>query len=181
MRTLSRKPSNQRRLLHSFSWHRRIKQLSAPLARNLRQRFGVRSLVVRKGDTVKVVSGGHKGKSGKVARLGVKRGLIYIEGITESTAKGKAKMVGIHVSNVTVTKLDLSDKYRRSALERRGVSQQVIQQELKSQEEEPKEEEKKQEESITPAAQESTAKQEESVTQPKEQSESETEKVKENG
>lgn len=181
MKIISKKPSNQRRLLYPMEWHRMTKQLSAPLAKSLRQRFGVRSLVVRKGDTVKVVSGGHKGKSGKVARVGVKRGLIYIEGITESTAKGKAKMVGIHVSNVTVTKLDLADKYRRSILERRGVSQQVIQQELKSQQEEIKEEKK--EEPAASATLETPEKKEESVVQPQEQVESktETEEVKTDG
>ncbi|PSN86776.1 50S ribosomal protein L24 [Candidatus Marsarchaeota G2 archaeon ECH_B_SAG-F08] len=127
---LSAKPSKQRKALYNLPWHKAIKLMSAPLSKELRQRFSVKSIPVRVNDSVKIVSGGYKGRSGKVVRVDVKRRLVFIEGITEMSQKGKTKLVGIHVSNIMITKLDLSDKYRRQILERKGVSAEIIQKEI---------------------------------------------------
>jgi large subunit ribosomal protein L24 len=119
----------QRKILFTSPWHRRIKLLSAPLSKDLRVRLNIKSIPVRVNDSVKVVAGGFKGKSGKVVRVETKRGLVYIEGITGKAQKGKTKLVGIHVSNLIITKLDLSDKRRKMILQRKGVSAELLEKE----------------------------------------------------
>lgn len=119
----------QRKTMFNLPWHRAIKLMSAPLSKNLRARLNVKSMPVRVNDTVRVVSGGFKGRSGKVAKVDVKRRLVYVEGITGKAQKGKTKLVGIHVSNLMITKLDLSDKYRKLVLQRKGVSAELLEKE----------------------------------------------------
>lgn len=120
----------QRKRMFNLPWHRAIKLMSAPLSKELRARLNIKSIPVRVNDTVKVVSGGFKGRSGKVVRVDVKRRLVYIEGITGKAQKGKTKLVGIHVANLMITKLDLSDKYRKLILQRKGVSAEAIEKEI---------------------------------------------------
>lgn len=119
----------QRKRLFNLPWHRAIKLMSAPLSKDLRSRLKIKSIPVRVNDTVRVVSGGFKGRSGKVARVDVKRRLVYIEGITGKAQRGRTKLVGIHVSNLMITKLDLSDKYRKLILQRKGVSAEILEKE----------------------------------------------------
>jgi large subunit ribosomal protein L24 len=131
--TTSTKSTKQRKKFYNSPWHKAIKLMSAPLSKDLRTRFKIRAIPVRTNDSVKIVSGGFKGRSGKVARVNVKRRLVFVEGITGKAQKGKTKMVGIHVSNLTLTKLDLSDKYRRRILERKGVSSELVEREFEEQ------------------------------------------------
>lgn len=69
---------------------------------------------VRKGDTVKVISGKDKGKSGTVERVMPKRNLIVVEGVAiakrhmKSTGRGQSgriveRPMPINASNVAVT------------------------------------------------------------------------------
>ncbi|MEM3857298.1 MAG: 50S ribosomal protein L24 [Thermoprotei archaeon] len=134
--SVSAKPSKQRKRLLNAPWHRAIKMMATPLSKELRTKFGVRSLPVRVGDTVKVFGGGYKKRSGKVSRVDTKKMLVFIEGITGKAQKGRTKMVGIHVSNLTITKLDLSDKRRRAILERKGAAAESVEKEFEAQEEE---------------------------------------------
>lgn len=120
----------QRKRMFNMPWHHAIKFMSVPLSKELRARLNIKSIPVRVNDTVRVVSGGSKGRSGKVARVDVKRRLVYIEGITGKAQKGKTKLVGIHVANLMITKLDLSDKYRKLILQRKGVSAEVLEKEI---------------------------------------------------
>ncbi|MEM2530312.1 MAG: 50S ribosomal protein L24, partial [Candidatus Bathyarchaeia archaeon] len=55
MRVSSRKPRAQRKAMANAPHHRRRKFLSAPLSDELRAKYGLRNLPVRKGDTVTVV------------------------------------------------------------------------------------------------------------------------------
>ncbi len=119
----------QRKRLYNASWSSAIKLMSVPLSKDLKARLKIKSIPVRANDTVKIVSGGFKGRSGKVARTDVKRRLVYVEGITGKAQKGKTKLVGIHVSNLLLTRLDLSDKYRKLILQRKGVSPELLEKE----------------------------------------------------
>ncbi|MEM0121309.1 MAG: 50S ribosomal protein L24 [Thermoprotei archaeon] len=127
--SLSSNRYKQRRNLYNTRWNSRVKLMGAPLAKDLRSRLNLKSIPVRVNDTVKVVTGGFKGRSGKVARVNLKKRLVYIEGVTGKAQKGKTKLVGIHVSNLLITKLDLSDKYRKSILQRKGVSPELLERE----------------------------------------------------
>jgi len=160
MSVVSSNRYKQRKKMFNLPWNLAIKLMSAPLSKELQARLNIKSIPVRVNDTVKIVSGGFKGRSGKVTRIDVKRRLVFVEGITGKAQKGKTKLVGIHVANLMITKLDLSDKYRKLILQRKGVSAELLEKEpeIGGEESRPTEE-------STPAEQPS---QEESKTKSKE-------------
>jgi len=93
--------------------------MSAHLSDELLKEYGlVRSVTVRKGDTVKVVRGIFKGHASKVAKAFPQKGFISIEETTLTKADGKKVARMFRPSNVILTKLDLSDPWRREKLSR---------------------------------------------------------------
>ena len=76
-----------------------------------------RSIQVIRGDTVKIMRGSYKGRVGKVRKVDIKRQKIEIEGVTITKVDGKSVPYPIHASNVMITKLNLTDPWRRRKLE----------------------------------------------------------------
>ena len=72
---------------------------------------------VRKGDEVTVVRGTNKDKEGKVTSVYRLKYVIHIERVTREKTSGQSVPLGIHPSNVVITKLKL-DKDRENILER---------------------------------------------------------------
>ncbi|KAJ8544856.1 hypothetical protein K7X08_017439 [Anisodus acutangulus] len=93
--------------------------MSAPLNSELRSKYSVRSMPVRKDDDVQVVRGTYKGREGKVVQVYRKKWVIHIERITREKVNGSTVNVGIHPSKVVVTKLRL-DKDRKSLIDRKA-------------------------------------------------------------
>lgn len=81
---------------------------------------------MRRGDTVRVMRGDHKGFEGKVSRVDRKKYRIYIEGLTREKVDGTTVHIPVHPSKVMITKLNLEDKWRRKILERRRKGKEVI-------------------------------------------------------
>ncbi|XP_076041668.1 ribosomal protein L26 [Oratosquilla oratoria] len=101
--------------------HVRRRLMSAPLSKELRQKYNVRSIPIRKDDEVQVVRGHYKGQQvGKVVSVYRKKFCIYIERIQREKANGASVYVGIHPSKVCVVKLKLN-KDRKNILERRAA------------------------------------------------------------
>lgn len=120
MQKISSQPRKVRkRMVFQAPLHVKAKQLVAPLSPELRNKYGIRRLRVRKGDTVLIVRGSYAGLEGKVTRVNVKRVRIYVEGATRTKADGTEVYVPIHPSKVVITKLDLSDNRRKQVLERK--------------------------------------------------------------
>ncbi|MCD6483348.1 MAG: 50S ribosomal protein L24 [Candidatus Aenigmarchaeota archaeon] len=118
-RPKSKKPRKQRKFVYNADQHLRRKMLSAHLSKELREKYHRRSFPVRKGDEVQIMRGKFKGKKGKVARVDYKKYRIYIEGITIKKADGTERLFPIHPSNTMIVSLDLSDKKRVEALEKK--------------------------------------------------------------
>ncbi|ORE16123.1 ribosomal protein L24 [Rhizopus microsporus] len=97
----------------------RRKIMSAPLSKELREKYGVRSIPVRKDDEVMVVRGTYKGREGKVVQVYRKKWVIHIDRVTREKVNGATVPIGIDTSKVVVTKLKL-DKSRNAILERKG-------------------------------------------------------------
>merc|ERR1711904_264675 len=93
--------------------------MSAPLSAELRAKYSVRSVPVRKDDEVSVVRGTYKGREGKVVQVYRKKWVIHVERITREKASGATVQVGIHPSKVVINKLRL-DKDRKALLERKN-------------------------------------------------------------
>merc|ERR1719240_2584415 len=67
----------------------RRKILSAPLSAELRNKYSVRSMPVRKDDEVHVVRGFFKGREGKVLTVYRRKFCIHVERVTRDKAKGR--------------------------------------------------------------------------------------------
>ncbi len=121
MRLNSKKPSKQRKFLYNAPLHLRHKMMSAHLSKELREKYGFRSIPVRKGDKVRVVRGNPEyRKEGKIAEVDLKHYRVHIEGITRKKVDGTEVYVPIHPSNIIVVDLDLSDEMRKKIIERRS-------------------------------------------------------------
>ncbi|KAH8678042.1 putative ribosomal protein L26 [Xylariales sp. PMI_506] len=91
--------------------------MSAPLSKELREKYNVRSIPIRKDDEVTIVRGSNKGREGKVTSVYRLKYVIHIERVTRDKASGQSVPLGIHPSKVVITKLKL-DKDRENILER---------------------------------------------------------------
>jgi len=100
----------------------RRKIMSAPLSKELRDKYNVRSMPIRKDDEVQVVRGFCKLREGKVTQVYRKKYVVYIERVTRDKHNGATTVpVGVHPSKVVITKLKL-DKDRKNLLERKNKS-----------------------------------------------------------
>lgn len=102
----------QRKFIFNAPLHIKHKLVNVTLSKDLRKEHNVRSVPVRSGDTVEVMTGQFKGKSGKVSKVSLGRTKVYVEGAVMKRRDGTDAMYPIHPSNLTVIKLDLSDKKR---------------------------------------------------------------------
>ena len=124
--TRSKQPKKQRKALFRAPLHKRQKLMSAPLSPELREKFGIRNLPVRKGDTVRVMRGTWAGHEGKVVRVDLRKIRIYIDGVTVRKADGTPKFYPIHPSKVMIISLDTSDKRRMAIIERRQKAKKAL-------------------------------------------------------
>ena len=109
---MSKKPNKSRKAFYTMPKHKAVKAIASHLDEKLSKEFSKRSISVRKGDTVKVLRGTHKGKEGKIFSVETKSGRIFIEKIILKKSNGKEKPVPIQPSNVIVVDLDRTDRKR---------------------------------------------------------------------
>lgn len=114
----SKQPRKQRKARYNAPLHIRHKFMSSALSDELRDKYGKRSFPLRKGDTVRVVRGDDKGKEGKVRTVDLKGEKITVEGVVVARSDLSEVPRTVHPSNVVITKLELKDKLRESALGR---------------------------------------------------------------
>jgi large subunit ribosomal protein L24 len=106
----------QRKYTYNAPAHIKGKFLAAHLSKQLHEKYGTRSVRVRKGDKVRILRGNSKGKEGKVERVDVEKTQIYISGIDAAKMDGSKAPVTLHPSSVMIIELDLSDKKRKEKL-----------------------------------------------------------------
>ena len=95
--------------------------MSCHLNKDLKDKYSVRAIPVRKGDSVKILRGTYKGREGKVNTVYRRRRCIYIEKIVKEKLNGQQANIPIHPSNCVITTLKL-DKDRKALLERKKKS-----------------------------------------------------------
>jgi ribosomal protein uL24 len=109
-------PRRQRKALYTAdSFERRIR-MTVPLSRELRARFHRRSLPVRKGDTVRVLAGSFEGREERVARVDRRGYTVTLDNVTLKAADEKMKPLSLGVGHLVITRLNLSDPWRRRAM-----------------------------------------------------------------
>ncbi len=116
----SRQTRKQRKYLANAPLYLKRKMISAHLEKELRKKYGKRSISIRKGDEVKVMVGKFKGKTGKISIVNTKKQKVAIEGIQGKKKDGTKLNVFFNASNLLVKSLNLDDKKRIKKIERKG-------------------------------------------------------------
>jgi large subunit ribosomal protein L26e len=93
--------------------------MSAPLSKELREQYKVRSLPIRKDDEVTVVRGSHKGREGKISQVYRLKYSIRVEKLTKEKSNGAQAPINLDTSKVVLTKVKL-DKDRKALIKRKG-------------------------------------------------------------
>lgn len=93
--------------------------MSAPLSKELREQYGVKSMPIRKEDQVLVVRGSKKGQEGTISSVYRLKFAVQLEKLTKEKSNGASVPLNIHPSNVVITKLHL-DKDRKNLISRKG-------------------------------------------------------------
>ena len=119
-------PSSVRRVIMSAplskgmsSVQETLKTSEQPLTSHaeLREKYNVRSIPLRKDDEVVIKRGSNKGREGKITACYRLKYVIHIERVTREKTNGQSVPIGIAASKVEVTKLHM-DKDREAILER---------------------------------------------------------------
>ncbi|UCH04404.1 MAG: 50S ribosomal protein L24 [Candidatus Thorarchaeota archaeon] len=116
----SKSPRKQRRRIHKSPLHVRKNMLKCRLDEFLQEEYGIRSMVVKKGDLVRIMRGQFRDTEGKVTAVDYRAIRVHLESATVTKADGKEANIPIHTSNLMLVKLELDDD-RKKLLEKKAV------------------------------------------------------------
>ncbi|MCI4331863.1 MAG: 50S ribosomal protein L24 [Thermoplasmata archaeon] len=116
MGTTSALPRYQRKAVFTADLFERHRRMAVPLSRELRARYGRRAFPLRKGDTVRILSGSYVGREERVAKIDLRGYSVTLDNVTGKTADAKLKPLAIRPSHLVLTRLNLSDPWRRRLL-----------------------------------------------------------------
>ena len=119
-RRSSKQPRKQRKYRANAPIHLKHKMMSSHLSKELMKKYSIRNTTLRKGDTVKVVRGQFKSKTGKVEKIIMKFLKVNISGVERIKRDGSKSPYPVDPSNVIITELSLSDKERAKKLRRKN-------------------------------------------------------------
>lgn len=115
----SSQPRKQRKYRANAPLHVKRNFMSSNLSKELRKNNPKRSILIKKGDKVKILRGQFKGKVCKVEKVLTKHERLYLEGIQVVKKDGNKVFYPIHPSKVQIIELNLNDKARKKSLERK--------------------------------------------------------------
>jgi len=115
----SKQPRKQRKYRANAPFHIRRKLMSVNLSKELRKKYNRRNFPLVKGDNVKIMRGEFKSKTGKITEVSLKKLKVIIEGINRTKKDGTKIPVKFDPSKLQITELNLGDKKRIIALERK--------------------------------------------------------------
>ena len=112
------KPTKMRnRMIFQATLQTRSKQMGSALSKDLQKKYGKKSARVVEGDSVTIIRGEFKGVDGKIAKISTEKSGVTIDGVKKEKTKGDKFDVYIHTSNLVITSLNSSDKWRMAKLE----------------------------------------------------------------
>lgn len=118
-RTKSKQPRKQRKFLYTASLHLRHAFLTAPLSKELQDRYGIKRLPVKAKDKVMITRGDFAYTEGEVTEVDTKKARLLISGVTVEKTDGTERFYPVHPSNVVITDLNLKDDKRSKIIERK--------------------------------------------------------------
>ena len=96
------------------------KLMSCHLTKALRTQHKIRSLPIKRGDTVKILKGKAKGKEGKVVQVYRKRNVIYVDKVNRDKQNGQQVFIPIKPSYCVIT-TPMINKDRTKTIERKAA------------------------------------------------------------
>ncbi|CAH6721185.1 60S ribosomal protein L26-B [[Candida] jaroonii] len=111
--------SKARKAYFTSSSIERRRLLSAPLSKELKEQYNIKSLPIRKDDEVLVVRGSKKGSEGKISSVYRLKFAVQVDKVQKEKSNGASVPINLHPSKVVITKLHL-DKDRKALIERKG-------------------------------------------------------------
>ena len=119
------KPTKMRnKQIFQATLQNRSKQMGSALSKDLHKKYGKRSVRVIEGDHVTILRGEFKGVDGKITQISTEKLSVAIDGVKKEKTKGDKFDVYIHTSNLVVTSLNSSDKWRIAKLEGKDTKKQ---------------------------------------------------------
>jgi len=112
----SKQPRKQRKYRANAPLGVKRKFLSSLLLKELRKKHGMRNVVVRTGDRVKILRGNFRKKTGKIVSVDMKKGKVCVEGIEHVKKDGSKAYYPLNASNLMIAELNLDDKRRKKRL-----------------------------------------------------------------
>ncbi len=115
----SKQKRKQRKFRFNAPIHIRKKFLSVKLSKDLKTKYKKRNIIIKKGDKIKVLRGGFKKQVGKVVKVNTKNSTAFIENMQNIRKDGTKNFYPINISNLMLLELNMEDKERKKALERK--------------------------------------------------------------
>ena len=115
----SKTPRKQRKYRLNAPIHIKQKFVHTHLSKDLRKKYGKRDIGLRKGDKVKIMRGQFKKHEGKIEMIDLKKTRVFVSGVEITKKDGSKKLLALNPSNIMITELNLDDKFRQKALERK--------------------------------------------------------------
>ncbi len=102
------KSDTERKDYYTEKLHKRKNRMHVHLSKELRSKLKLkkRSVLVRKGDTVRVMRGPGKGKEAKVGDVNVVRRKVILEGVVAKNARGREIGIALEPSNLLLLALE---------------------------------------------------------------------------
>ena len=104
------------RMLFQATLQTRSKQMGSALSKDLQKKYGKKSARIIEGDSVTILRGEFKGVDGKISKISTQKSSVAIDGVKKEKTKGDKFDVYIHTSNLVITSLNSSDKWRMAKL-----------------------------------------------------------------
>ena len=112
--------SKQRKYRLNAPLHLKRNFVAAHLAPELKDRYNARSIPLREGDTVKVMKGEFAGLIGKVNRVDLRKGSVYVDGAERIRKDGTKSYFPLRPSTLLLVDIIVEDKRRLAALGRKS-------------------------------------------------------------
>ncbi|MBT4651323.1 50S ribosomal protein L24 [Candidatus Woesearchaeota archaeon] len=113
----SKQPRKQRKYRYNAPLHTKQKFLQVHLSPELRKKYSLRNILVKKGDKIKVLRGQFKKQEGKVEKVSLKYERVFVTGLEKIKKDGTKIPVAFNPSNLMILELNLDDKKRKQKVE----------------------------------------------------------------
>lgn len=109
------KKDSARKKFYGAKLHEKKNMMHVHISKELKAKLNTakRALLITKGDSVKVMRGGSRGRTAKVARLNYNKLAVYLEGISHKNARGTEVLVRFQPSNLMLTDLNMNEARKK--------------------------------------------------------------------